>query len=51
MVSMALDSSHRDIMGESCEIFILTCNEDSHKISVKFEIQQGLHRLIMEEML
>ena len=51
-VSMATDSSHRVIMGKSCDhsssfifdlfFFILAGNKDNHKISNEFEIRQDL---------
>ena len=50
LVSMATDSSHRVIMGVCCQhssilifdwiFFILADNEDNHKISYVFEIQE-----------
>ena len=50
LVSMAPDSSHRVIMGKSCDhsssfifdlfFFILSGNEDDHKISDGFKIRQ-----------
>ena len=50
LVSMAIDSSHRVIMGKICDhsssfifdwdFFILAGNKDSHKISDGFEIRQ-----------
>ena len=50
LVSMAADSSHRVIIGKSCDhsssfifdlfFFILAGNKDNHKISKGFEIRQ-----------